>query len=124
MFKKTEVAVTALASAVAEDVNEAAAFAKATVTPVVAGFFGSIAAYAEKVKQGVESGEFVQAVKEAVATATTASTVSSTPAEAPTEEQNTTINVLRGLGKTDEEIAEILGVSILTVKMASAPDEA
>lgn len=36
----------------------------------------------------------------------------------PTPAQNDAIKVLRTMGKTDEEIAEFVGVSILTVKMA------
>ncbi len=119
MFKKTEVAVTQLASAVADDVTEAAAVAKAAVTPVVAGFFGSIAGYAEKVKQGVESGEFMQKAKDAVASVTKPVESAEKSADPlPTQEQNTTIGVLRATGKTDEQIAEIIGVSIRTVKMA------
>jgi RES domain-containing protein len=37
----------------------------------------------------------------------------------PTAEQNAAIQALRSLNKSDEEIAAAIGVSVLTVKMAS-----
>lgn len=37
---------------------------------------------------------------------------------APTPEQYAAIAALRGLGKTDEEIAQVVNISVLTVKMA------
>lgn len=116
MFEKTQKAATDLSVAVTEDANQAVSMAKAMVVPAVAGLFGTLAGYANKIKEGVESGEFVAKAKEAVSTATKPA------AEAdplPTQEQNTTIAVLRASGKSDEQIAELLGVSIRTVKMAS-----
>jgi DNA-binding NarL/FixJ family response regulator len=118
MFEKTQKAATDLSVAVTEDANQAVSMAKAMVVPAVAGLFGTLAGYANKIKEGVESGEFVAKAKDAVASATkTAESAVADPL--PTQEQNTTIAVLRASGKSDEQIAELLGVSIRTVKMAS-----
>lgn len=70
MFEKTQKAANELAGAVAEDANKALAVAKAAVVPAVSGFFGTIAGYANKLKEGVEDGSlFRQATETAEAPA-------------------------------------------------------
>lgn len=70
MFEKTQKAANELAGAVAEDTNKAVAIAKAAVVPAVSGFFGTIAGYANKLKEGVEDGTlFRQATETAEAPA-------------------------------------------------------
>lgn len=70
MFEKTQKAANELAGAVAEDANKAVAVAKAAVVPAVSGFFGTIAGYANKLKEGVEDGSlFRQATETAEAPA-------------------------------------------------------
>lgn len=70
MFEKTQKAANELAGAVAEDTNKAVAIAKAAVVPAVSGFFGTIAGYANKLKEGVEDGTlFKQATETAEAPA-------------------------------------------------------
>lgn len=113
MFKKTQEAAVQLSSAAITDTNEAINTAKAMIVPAVAGFFNSIATAATKAKENVESGEFLNKAKAAVADA-----VKPEAAPFPTAAENDAIKVLRTLGKTDEEIAKAVGVSVLTVKMA------
>lgn len=123
MFEKTQQAATQLSQAVTEETNEAVNTVKAMVVPAVAGFFASIAGAATKAKEGVESGEFLQKAKDAVSRAGVATADDGGPkveaAPLPTREQNDAIKTLRSIGKTDEEISEIVGVSVLTVKMAT-----
>jgi DNA-binding NarL/FixJ family response regulator len=118
MFEKTQTAVTQLTNAITEDVTNASALAKAMVIPTVAGLFGNLASYANKVKEGIETGDLFKAAEVKPATVDV-ETPAPTADPLPTMEQNITINLLRKIGKTDEEIASTLGVSIRTVAMAS-----
>lgn len=113
MFEKTQKSAAELGVAVVEETNQAVNMVKAMVVPTIAGFFGTIAGAANKAKENVQSGDFFSKAKEA---ATAAPKAEADPI--PTAEQNTTILVLRAAGKSDAEIAKILGVSILTIKMA------
>lgn len=121
MFEKTQKAAIDLSAAATEETSQAVNMVKAMVVPTIAGLFNSIATAATKAKENVESGDFFSKVKEAansMATDVVGKTPAAEAAPLPTEEQNTTISVLQAAGKTDEEIATILGVSVLTVKMA------
>lgn len=108
MFEKTQKAANELGAAVTADATNAVAVAKAAVIPAVSGFFNKIAAAANGVAAGVEDGSLFKPTEKP---ATVADPL-------PTAEQNTAINSLRALGKSDEEIAKTVGVSVLTVKMA------
>jgi DNA-binding NarL/FixJ family response regulator len=109
MFEKTQEAANKLGAAVTEDATQALAVAKAVVIPAVSGFFSKIANAAQTVAEGVEDGSLF---KPAAAPEPKADPL-------PTPEQNAAIASLRALGKTDEEIAQTVGVSVLTVKMAT-----
>jgi hypothetical protein len=116
VFEKSQKAVTDLSVAVTEDVNQSVAIAKAVVVPAVAGFFGSIATLANKVQAGVADGSLFKAAEAKVAETVAAKPE---PAPFPTPEQNAAIKTLRALGRTDDEIAGIVGVTVLTVKQAA-----
>lgn len=120
MFEKTQKAAIDLSAAATEETSQAVNMVKAMVVPTIAGLFNSIATAATKAKENVESGDFFSKVKEAANTM--AMDVADKPkADAdppPTEEENTVITALRNAGKSDAEIATILGISPLTVKMA------
>lgn len=113
MFEKTQKAANELGAAVTADATNAVAVAKAAVIPAVSGFFNKIATGAQSVAAGIEDGSLFETVKTSVAgkPATEADPL-------PTQEQNTAIRSLRALGKSDEEIAATVGVSVLTVKMS------
>lgn len=115
MFEKTQKAANELGAAVTTDATNALALAKAVVIPAVSGFFGKIANAANTVAAGVEDGSLFKKT-ETSADAGSGDAKAADPL--PTETQNAAINSLRAVGKTDEEIAETLGVSVLTVKMA------
>lgn len=108
MFKKTEEAAANLAGAVVDDATAALVVAKAAVVPAVAGLFGTLAGYANKLKEGIEDGSLFKPAS-----------VEPTADPLPTPEQNAAIATLRKVGQSDEAIAEALNVSVLTVKMAT-----
>ena len=110
MFEKTQKAAEDLGTAVTEETAQAVAFAKAAIVPAISGFFTKIATAAQTVAAGVEDGSLF------AATARPSDPPVADPL--PTEDQNVTIRLLRTGGKTDEEIASILNVSVRTVKMA------
>lgn len=117
MFEKTQKAVTELSQAVSQDLASAVAMAKAVVVPTVTEYLNKIAAAAQNTSQGVQDGSLFKAGPDAnqLAKCNDGGTFAD---PLPTEAQNDFIKVLRVLGKTDEEIAEVVGVSIRTVKMA------
>jgi hypothetical protein len=94
VFEKSQKAVTDLSVAVTEDVNQSVAIAKA----------------------GVADGSLFKAAEAKVAETVAAKPE---PAPFPTPEQNAAIKTLRALGRTDDEIAGIVGVTVLTVKQAA-----
>jgi hypothetical protein len=108
MFEKTQKAVTELSQAVSQDVASAITLAKAVVVPTVTEYLNKIAAAAQNTSQGVQDGSLFKTTEQAVKPVAD---------PLPTEAQNDAIKVLRALGKTDEEIAKAVGVSVLTVKM-------
>ena len=105
MFKKTETALTNLATAVTEDVTEGVSQAKSTAVPFFAGALDQIAGAFLAAKAKLEGKE-------------PAKKPASQAAPLPNAAENNAILSLRALGKKDEEIAEALGISVLTVKMA------
>jgi len=115
MFKNTEKAFADLAGAVTQDTATFTKAAKDMVVPAIAEFFGRLAHHANKIKEGVENGEFFQMDANDEAKSHDGGTFAD---PLPTKEQNAAIHALRVIGKTDEEIAESLNVSVLTVKMA------
>jgi len=117
MFEKTQKAARDLSLIATHEATEAVTTVKAAVVPTVAGFFGTLADYANKVKEGIESGELFKPLD---ANEEAKSQDGGTFADPlPTKEQNAAIHALRVIGKTDEEIADTLNVSLLTVKMAT-----
>jgi hypothetical protein len=118
MFEKTQKAVNDLSAALTEDATSALAVAKATVIPAVSGLLNKIANAANTVAQGVEDGSLFKAEPDANELAK-AHDGGGFPDPLPTETENNAIKILRALGKTDEEIAQAVGVSLLTVKMST-----
>jgi len=122
MFEKTQKAAVDLSAAATEETSQAVSMVKAMVVPAVANVFGSLAGYANKIKAGVESGEFVAKAKEAVQSATTTATdggpVETSADPLPTEAQNVMIKAMRNAQVSDEQIAASLDISVRTVKMA------
>lgn len=109
MFEKTQKAAADLAAVVTEEATAAGATIKASVIPSIGNFFGAIAASATKVKDGIEDGSLFKAAEKSSGF---------NPDPIPTPEQNKAILGLRALGKSDAEIALMVGVSVRTVKMA------
>lgn len=122
MFEKTQKAAVDLSAAATEETSQAVSMVKAMVVPAVANIFGSLAGYANKVKEGVESGAFVAKAKEAVANATSTAPdggpVETVADPLPTEAQNVMIKAMRAAKVSDEQIAASLDLSVRTVKMA------
>lgn len=115
MFEKTQKAINELRSAVSLDVTSAIATTKAVVAPVVAEYLNKFANAAQTVASGVEDGSLFKPDANHQAKSNDGGTFAD---PLPTEEQNNVIKVLRKLGRTDEEIAKAVGVSVLTVKMS------
>lgn len=118
MFEKTQKAAIDLSAAATEETSQAITMVKAMVVPTIAGLFNSIATAATKAKENVESGDFFSKVKEAANSMAMDAADKPKADPLPTEEENTVITALRNAGKSDAEIATILGISPLTVKMA------
>jgi len=115
MFEKTQKAAADFAGAVSEETTQAIAVARAAVIPTISSFFGAIANGATKLKDSVEDGSLFKATE-------SDTTGWYRPDPLPTEEQTKAIVGLRAVGKTDAEIALMLGISIRTVKSTPVAD--
>ena len=118
LFNRTEKAVTDLSQAITQDVTQAIAVGKAAVKPAVAGVFATAAGYLTKIQKGVESGELFKRAQTEAETAPAAKPANDTAESLPTEAENAAIRAARKAGKTDAQIAEFLGISILKVNMS------
>lgn len=116
MFEKTQKAANELGAAVTADTTMAVALAKAVVIPAVSAFFTKIATAAQGVAASVEDGSIFKHDANELAKSDDGGTFAD---PLPTMEQVNAIYALRVIGKSDEEIAEALDISVRTVKMST-----